>query len=167
MIPPKIVQYLMENHVPFKRQWHTRAVSGQELAAALHVTGYRVAKSVLVEADGTTYIAVLPAAEMLDEKLFARAVGAQDVRFLPEARFARLFPDCEVGAEPPFGGLYGVAVVLDERLAGDQMLVFRAGSHEETLEMRGDDFYALESPITAPIGRPFAEGWEGTEIRVM
>ncbi|MBI5547735.1 MAG: YbaK/EbsC family protein [Deltaproteobacteria bacterium] len=160
MIPHRIVQYLMENHVPFKRHWHTRAVSGQELAATLHVTGYRVAKSVIVEADGAPYIAVLPAAEMLDEALFARAVGAADVRLLPEERFAPYFPDCEVGAEPPFGGLFGLPVVLDERLAGDQLVVFRAGSHEETLEIRGDDFYALESPITAPIGRPFSEGRE-------
>ena len=160
MIPAKIVQYLMDNHVPYRRHWHTRAVSAQELAACLHVTGYRVAKSVLVDADGTKYIAVLPAAEMLDDKLFARAVGAHDVRLLPEQAFARLFPDCEVGAEPPFGGLYGLPVVLDERLAGDQLVVFRAGSHEETLEIRGDDFYALESPITAPIGRPFAPAHE-------
>ena len=157
MIPPKVVYYLKENEIPFKRHWHARAVTGQELAAALHVSGYRVAKSVIVEADGVAYIAVLPAAEMLDEALFARAVGASDVRLLPEARFARFFPDCEVGAEPPFGGLFGLPVVLDERLAGEQPLVFRAGSHEETLEIRGDDFFALENPITAPIGRPFAE----------
>lgn len=160
MIPHRVVQYLMENHVPFKRHWHARAVTGQELAAALHVTGFRVAKSVIVEADDRVYIAVLPAAEMLDEALFARAVGAADVRLLPEERFARFFKDCEVGAEPPFGGLFGLPVVLDERLAGEQPLVFRAGSHEETLEIRGDDFYALENPLTAPIGRPYSIGPE-------
>lgn len=160
MIPNNIIRYLMENHVPFKRQWHTRAITGQELAATMHVSGYRVAKSVIVEANGTPYIAVLPAAEMLDEDLFARAVGSSDIRLLPEERFTTFFPGCETGAEPPFGNLFGLRVVLDERLAGDQLLVFRAGSHEETLEIRGDDFFALENPITAPIGRPFAAAHE-------
>jgi len=157
MIPNSIVQYLMENHVPFKRYWHARAVSAQALAHKLHVTGYRVAKSVIVEADDTTWIAVLPASEMLDEEMFARAVGADGASLLPEARFAKLFPDCELGAEPPFGGLYGLGVVFDEVLVGEEQLVFRAGSHEETLEIRADDFLALESPVTAPIGRRIAQ----------
>lgn len=153
MIPQTIVQYLMENRVPFRRHWHTRAVSAQELAATLHVTGYRVAKSVIVEADKTEYIAVLPATEMLDETSFARSVGALEARLVDESKFPVLFPECEVGAEPPFGGLFGLPVVMDKSLIGEEPLVFRAGSHEETLEIVADDYFALESPIIASIGR--------------
>ncbi len=153
MIPSKIVQYLMDNHVPFARRWHPRAVSAQALAQQLHISGYRVAKCVMVEADERIWIAVLPATELLDEELVARAVGAHAAWLLPEPQFSKLFPDCEVGAEPPFGGLYGLGVVVDERLVGGQLLVFRAGSHEETLEMRADDFLALENPVTAAIGQ--------------
>lgn len=153
MIPQMIVQYLMENRVPFRRHWHTRAVSAQELAATLHVSGYRVAKSVIVQAGKTRYIAVLPATEMLDETGFARAVGAREASLADESEFPVLFPECEVGAEPPFGGLYGLPVVMDKSLVDEEPLVFRAGSHEETLEIVADDYFALESPILASIGR--------------
>jgi Ala-tRNA(Pro) deacylase len=153
MIPQTIVQYLMENRVPFRRHWHTRAVSAQELAATLHVSGYRVAKSVIVQADKTRYIAVLPATEMLDETSFARAVGAREASLADESEFPVLFPECEVGAEPPFGGLYELPVVMDKSLVDEEPLVFRAGSHEETLEIVADDYFALESPIIASIGR--------------
>jgi len=153
MIPQMIVQYLLENRVPFRRHWHTRAVSAQELAATLHVSGYRVAKSVIVEANKTRYIAVLPATEMLDEASFAQAVGARDASLVDESEFPVLFPECEVGAEPPFGGLFELPVVMDKSLVDERPLVFRAGSHEETLEVDADDYFALESPIVASIGK--------------
>lgn len=157
MIPNTIVKYLRDHHIPFARRWHTRAVSAQALAHKLHVTGHRVAKAVVVEADEKIWLAVLPASELLDEQAFAKAVGATDARLVAEARFASLFPDCEVGAEPPFGGLYRLGVVVDERLTGNPLLVFRAGSHEETMEMLGDDFFALERPIVAVIGRKLTQ----------
>lgn len=153
MIPQTIVQYLMENRVPFRRHWHTRAVSAQELAATLHVSGYRVAKSVIVQAGKSRYIAVFPATEMLDEASLARAVGAREASLADEGEFSVLFPECEVGAEPPFGGLYELPVVMDKSLVDEEPLVFRAGSHEETLEITAGDYFALESPIVASIGR--------------
>lgn len=156
MIPQKIVRYLMDNHIPFKRHWHPRAVAAQVLAHRLHVSGYHVAKTVVVEADDEkVWLAVVPAAELVDVNMVARAIGAQSAWLASEARFATLFPDCELGAEPPFGGMFDLGVVMDERLAGDQTLVLRAGSHEETLEMRAVDFCALESPIVAPIARRY------------
>jgi Ala-tRNA(Pro) deacylase len=111
-----------------------------------------VAKSVIVEADKARYIVVLPATEMLDEASFAQAVGAREAGLVDESEFPLLFPECEVGAEPPFGGLYGLQVVMDKSLADERPLVFRAGSHEETLEIDADDYFALESPIIASIG---------------
>jgi Ala-tRNA(Pro) deacylase len=152
MIPNEIVQYLQEHHVPFTRHWHPRAVSAQRLAAAVHVSGYKVAKSVIVDVDGKLAIAVLPATEMLDEELSTKALNAREVKLAEEESFRDLFGDCELGAEPPFGRLYGLPVIVDSRLPHEGTIIFRAGSHEETLEMHWVDFASLENPIVAPIG---------------
>ncbi len=152
MVPVEIIQYLTSHHTPFTRHWHPRAVSAHRLAAAAHVTGYQVAKSVIIEADGKLAIAVVPATEMLDEELAKRALGAKDVQLATEDSFKDLFGECEVGAEPPFGGLYGLPVIVDSRLPREGFMVFRAGSHEEAMEMQWSDFAALERPKVAPIG---------------
>jgi Ala-tRNA(Pro) deacylase len=153
MIPNQIIQYLEERKVPYERRTHRRALTAQEVAAAMHVTGYRVAKSVIVEAGGKTWIAVLPAAELVDEERLAAVLGAP-VRFVNEQEFTELFPECEPGAEPPFGGLYGLPVVVDSTLAKADRIVFRAGSHEEALELRYQDFAALENkPTVGTFGR--------------
>jgi len=155
MIPRSILRYLDKHGVLFSRHPHPRAISAQEVAASIHVTGYRVAKTVVAQAEGRRFIVVLPAAEMLDLPQFATAVGATEASLVDEGEFDALFPDCELGAEPPFGGLYGLPVVLDERLTRDDTLVLRAGSHEETLEMQLADFVRLERPLVAAIGLPF------------
>jgi Ala-tRNA(Pro) deacylase len=152
MIPDQIVAYLEERKVPYERRTHPRALTAQELAASMHVTGYRVAKSVIVQAGGKTWIAVLPAAEIVDEERLAAVLGGP-VRFVSEREFTALFPGCEPGAEPPFGGLYGLPVVVDSTLARADRIVFRAGSHEEALELRYQDFATLEN--RPPVG-PFA-----------
>lgn len=154
MIPESIVHYLRHHNVRFTRHWHPRAVSAQKVAAALHVTGYRVAKSVLVEVDGRKLIAVAPAVELIDLDRLASVLGASRARLLDESEFAGLFEHCEVGAEAPFGRLYGLPVVVDSSLAEWPSILLRAGSHEETLEMTYQDFVALEQPIVASIGRP-------------
>lgn len=153
MIPPRIIQYLQQHNIPYTRRYHARAVSAQELAAELHASGFRVAKSVLLEADEKRWIAVLPAAELVDEGRLAQALGARKLRLLTEAEFAHYFPDCELGAEPPFGRLYDLPVVVDARLAQEELIVLRAGSHQESIEMRYSDFAALEQPAVVEFGR--------------
>jgi Ala-tRNA(Pro) deacylase len=149
MVPREIVDHLQSSRVPFVVREHRRAVTAQELAAAVHVSGYRVAKSVLVSVDGQPVIAVLPAADLVDTDQLAAALGAKQVRLMREPEFAHLFGSCEVGAEPPFGTLFGIPVVVDRSLARSVPLIFRAGSHEEALEMRYEDFARLETPRLA------------------
>src|SRR6516225_7113113 len=117
MIPTSIIDYLQRNGVAFKRRTHAQAVSAHDLAASLHVSGYRVAKSVIVDADGQKWIAVLPAAETVDLPRLANLLKANTVQLVEETKFAPLFAGCETGAEPPFGGLYGIPVVVDSKLA--------------------------------------------------
>jgi len=154
MIPPRIIRYLKDHNVYFERQWHPYAVRAQELAQTLHVTGYRLAKSVLVEADGQPWVAVLPACDIVDVDRLAAALGAVSVRFLSEDDFAPFFPDCETGAEPPFGGLYGLPVIVDASLEQCLHLVVRAGSHEEVIQLPYAEFDALEEPQMASFAVP-------------
>jgi Ala-tRNA(Pro) deacylase len=153
MIPRHIIEYLRASDAPFRRRAHPRAVTAQELASALHVPGRRVAKSLLVRAGDRKYIAVLPATTMLDEERFARAVRAREVELMKEEELRGSFASCEPGAEPPFGGLYGVPVVVDDSFEAGDQVVFRAGSHEEAIEMCFEDFIRLEHPEVAHIGR--------------
>lgn len=161
MVPATILDYLHRNRTPFRPLPHRRAVGAQELAASVHVTGRRVAKSVVAQADGRMYLAVLPATELLDEQRLAKALGARQVRIAAERELASLFPGCELGAEPPFGRLFGLPVVVDESLArsteqSGEPLIFRAGSHDDALEIRFDDFARMERPLLAAITRAWA-----------
>jgi Ala-tRNA(Pro) deacylase len=151
MIPETVQHYLQQQHVPFLRHWHPRAVTAQELAQALHITGYRVAKSVIVAADQRLWLCLIPATETLDLQKVREALGTREARLATEDEFADLFPDCELGAEPPFGKLYRLPVLMDESLAVAEDLLLRAGSHEEALEVSVEDFMALESPRMATL----------------
>jgi len=152
MIPGSIIDYLEKNKVPFKRRPHAQVIGAQELAASLHVTGYSVAKSVIVEADGEKWIAVLPASETVSLQRLAELLNARNVRLLSEAEFAPLFRDCELGAEPPFGRLYGLPVAMDSSFAHAAGIVLRAGSHRESLEIAYADFLSLEKPRIGSFG---------------
>lgn len=157
MIPSKLIDYLQASGIPFARHSHPRAITAQELAASVHMSGYRVTKAVLAEVDGQTWLAVLPAAEMLDLQRLTQALGATRARLLAENEFEHLFPDCEIGAEPPFGRLFGLPVICDDSLSEDETIICRAGSHEEAIELTFDDFARLENPRLASIGTPFAQ----------
>ena len=153
MVPRSITRYLESHDVAFRTRRHPRAVTAQELAHALHVTGERVAKSVIIDVDGERWIAVLPATEVLDTLRVSEALGVHTVLLVDEEEFEDAFPDCELGAEPPFGRLYGMRVIADTNLAAQGLVWFRAGSHEEALEMIWEDFVDLERPVIAPIGQ--------------
>ncbi|MGI5863402.1 MAG: aminoacyl-tRNA deacylase [Myxococcales bacterium] len=161
MVPATILDYLHRSGTPFRLLPHRRAISAQELAASVSVTGRRVAKSVVANADGRMLLAVLPATELLDEQRLAFALGVGQVRVASERELASLFPGCELGAAPPFGRLFGLPVIVDDSLArsaqqSDEPLVFRAGTHDTALEIRFDDFARLEQPLLAAIARAWA-----------
>jgi Ala-tRNA(Pro) deacylase len=152
MIPQGITDYLDRRGVSYVRRPHPMAVDGQHLAAALRVSGWCVAKSVLVDVDGRFYLFVLPAPEQVSLERAAEVVGGSHARLADEEDLGTVFPDCELGAEPPFGKLYGVEVVLEERLLAQPKLVVRAGSHEESLELSSRDFFNLEEPEVGDFG---------------
>lgn len=148
MIPDVIIRYLKQADIPFQRLPHRYAVSAQELAASLHISGHRVAKSVLIEADGKKWLVVLPAAENIDFYRLAEVLGTREMRFLSKDEFAPIFQGCEAGSVPPFGRLYGLPVIMEASLLRGERLVFSAGSYREAIELKCSDFLALEEPLT-------------------
>ncbi|MEW6637919.1 MAG: YbaK/EbsC family protein [Actinomycetota bacterium] len=141
--------YLRENGVPFEVQRHPRAVTAQEVAASEHVPGRMLVKTVMVVADGEMVMLALPAPYQVDLERVAAALGASEARLAEEEEFEDTFPDCEVGAMPPFGNLYGVPVYVEESLTEDEIIVFRAGTHTETMSVGYADFERLVEPAVA------------------
>ncbi len=145
--------YLRENRVPFETQHHPRAVTAQEVAATEHVPGKIIAKTVMVLADGQMVMLTLPAPYQVDLEKSAAALGVKEVRLAEEDEFEDTFPDCEVGAMPPFGNLYGVPVYVEETLTEDEMIVFRSGTHTDTMSVSYADFERLVEPTVAEFAR--------------
>lgn len=146
----RLEEYLRENEVPFQVQHHAAAFTAQEVAAAEHVPGRMVAKVVVVRAqDGNLALLALPAPEQVDLEKAGEVLGAPEVRLAREEEFAGTFPDCEVGAMPPFGNLYGVPVYVEKSLAEDETIVFQAGTHTDTMSVKYEDFEKLVRPKVA------------------
>ena len=143
----RMEQYLRENGVGFQVEIHDQAFTMQEVAAALHVPGNQVAKVVIVCADKDKVMLVLPAPYRMNVDLVRDMVGAKEVRLAKEEEFADLFPDCATGAMPPFGNLYGVPVYADRSMAEEPDMVFRIGTHRETMKITYADFVRLAQPV--------------------
>jgi len=125
---------------------HSRAYTAQETAQSAHVPGKELAKTVMIKIDGAMAMVVLPGSERVDLAELKRATGAGKVELATEAEFKRLFPDCEVGAMPPFGNLYGMEVIASSKLAEDAEIAFNAGSHTELIKLAYADFERLAKP---------------------
>ena len=142
----RLEQYLRENGVPFEIMTHARSYTMQEVAAALHVSGKQVAKVVMVKADERMVMLVLPAPYRLNFGKVRIVLEAKQVRLAEEGEFADLFPDCAPGAMPPFGNLYGLPVCVDRALSGKESVVFRIGTHRQTMRIAYADLARLARP---------------------
>lgn len=145
-VAARLKSFLDEKGIKYTLLTHSPAYTAQESAATLHVPGKELAKSVVVKCDGKLALAVLPASYRVNAKLLAEAAGAKKVELAGENEFSTTFPDCELGAMPPFGNLYGLPVYVDEVLAQDEEIVFNAGTHRDAVRMRYQDFAQLVTP---------------------
>lgn len=145
----RLEAHLRDNHVAFELQHHPRVYTAQEIAASEHIPGKLLAKVVVARADDRLVMLALPASFRVQESKLAPALGAREARIAREEEFAKAFPDCETGAMPPFGNLYGLQVVVDRSLTDDDTIVVRAGTHTDTLSLKYADFVRLVDPIVA------------------
>jgi len=141
--------YLREQNVPFETLVHPAMYTAQGLAAEEHVPGMSVAKPVVVKAGDRFVMCVLPACCRVDLDRVAELLHVERAELASESEMARLFGDCELGAEPPFGGLYGLSMLMDESLRGSEQIVFQAGSHTRAIKMNRSDYERLTQPQVA------------------
>lgn len=143
----RVKDFLETNNVHYNCITHPTSYTAQGTAAYAHVSGNEMAKTVVVKLDTQLAMAVLPASAQLDLAAFRQLTRAKSVALAAEPEFETKFPDCDLGAMPPFGNLYGVPVYVDEELSMDRDIAFNAGTHNELVRMRYDDFERLVNPI--------------------
>jgi Ala-tRNA(Pro) deacylase len=142
----KLKTFLDENKVKYISVQHSSAYTAQEIAAIAHIPGKDLAKTVIIKIDGKMAMAVLPASYKVSFDSLKDTLGVKEVRLAYEQEFIDKFPDCEVGAMPPFGNIYGMDVFVAESLAEDEEIAFNACSHTELIKMSFSDFEKLAKP---------------------
>lgn len=151
-MPVKTLRDYLDSHrVRYLVVGHSPAYTAQEIAALAHVSGSEMAKTVMVSIEGRMAMVVLPASKYLDFELLRELCGTRDVKLAEEKEFAGLFPECEIGAMPPFGNLYGMAVYADEALERDEEIFFNAGMHTELLRIGWGDYKRLVNPVVSKL----------------
>lgn len=148
----KLRTFLDQHEIKYLVISHSIAYTAQGVAALTHTPGRELAKTVIVAVDGRLTMVVLPASQRADLLKLKKHLGAESVELATEKDFRDQFPDCETGAMPPFGNLYGMDVFADETLALDKEISFNAGSHRELVRMAFADFKSLVKPILMPLG---------------
>jgi Ala-tRNA(Pro) deacylase len=149
----KLDEMLASRQVSFERLSHRPAFTANRVAQVLHVHGKEMAKCVVLRTRRGYVMAVLPAPYKIDLEKLGGQVGDDNVQMATEEEIQQLFPDCEVGAMPPFGSLYHLRTIIDESLAEDDRIVFEAQNHEEAIRMSYRDYETVEHPVHAQFAR--------------
>ncbi len=145
----RLKEYLDREKVPYEVLTHRETYKATELAQALHVSGKDLAKVVMLKVGERFVMTVLPADWKVDLTRLRDIFQTHHVRLATEEEFRGLFPDCELGAMPPFGNLYGLEVYADRALLEDEEIVFQAGTYQEAVKLRYQDFANLVHPSVA------------------
>lgn len=143
----KLKKFLDENNIKYVLCAHSTAFTAQEIAAKTHISGDVFAKTVIIKIDGKLAMAVLPASYHVDIELLKKSIGANQLRLAYEPEFKDVFPNCDVGAMPPFGNLWDLGVFVAESLTKSEEIAFSAGAHNEIMKMSYKDFKELVNPI--------------------
>ncbi|MGE5399203.1 MAG: aminoacyl-tRNA deacylase [Ignavibacteriales bacterium] len=143
----KLKQFLDANNVKYVSIKHSPAFTAQEVAHSAHIPGRDLAKTVIVKIGDQLAMAVLPAKYLVDLDLIRETTGSDNVELASEKEFKNVFPDCEIGAMPPFGNLYDMPVYVAEALRKEKEIAFNAGSHSELIKLAYEDFERLVKPI--------------------
>jgi Ala-tRNA(Pro) deacylase len=149
----RLRSFLEPHRVEYTVTDHPMAFTAREVAQAEHLPPREVAKTVVVFGDGEYHMLVIPASKLVDFQEVRPALGLSQVRMATEMELGKLFPDCELGAMPPIGSLYGLTVYLDSSLAGEPVITFNGGTHREVVHMRTTDYRKLAEPVIVSLVR--------------
>ena len=146
--------YLDTNKVKYVVISHPEAFTSQEIAHLVHIPGKEMAKTVMINVEGANAMAVLPASHNIDFTLLSTELASGNIYLESEEDFQNLFPNCELGAMPPFGNLYNLRVFVAKSLTDDDEIVFNAGTHRDLVKMAYADFERLVQPRILPFSVP-------------
>ena len=146
MYESRLKDYLDKEHIKYVTISHSPAFTAQEIAAMAHIPGRELAKTVVVKIDGEMAMVVTSANEHVKFNHLKEALGANEVDLASENEFKDSFPDCETGAMPPFGNLYGMKVFVSRALREDEQIAFNAGTHSELIRLPYSEFERLVQP---------------------
>ena len=149
----KLKDLLEKENIKYVSIRHSTSFTAQEIAAATHIPGKEMAKTVMVKLDGKMAMAVLPASYEVDFKKLRGLAGVANAELAAEEEFKYMFPDCDIGAMPPFGNLYGMDVFAAIPLTEDDEIAFNAGSHSELIRLPYQDFERLVRPRVGDFAR--------------
>lgn len=150
-----IIEYLDKHGCTYQLTEHEPTFTASELATVEHVSPRQVAKPVVVRAEnGRFYLCVLPADRKISLYALQQHLGVETVRLATEHEMEILFPDADVGAEPPLGCLYDVPTLMDRSLAKDKEIVFAAGTHERAVRMAMAEYRRLAQPTVLKFSYP-------------
>ena len=144
-VPKQLIDCLNENELSYEVLRHPEAVTAQRIAQAEHVKGRHHAKVVMVKSGEQHLMMVLPADHQIDLEKVEKAIG-KAVSLDKEQDFKSLFPDCAIGAMPPFGNLFGLPTYVDQNLAEQDYVVFEAGTHTDAIKMSYQDYEKIVKP---------------------
>lgn len=142
----RVIELLDKSSVSYEVTEHLPAFTAQQMAAVEHESGKYVAKPVIVKADGEYMMCVLSASYKIDLGALKSQLGAKSVELAQEKEIGKIFDDCELGAEPPFGNLYDLPTIMDKSLEKDDHITFQAGTHEKAIRMSMGDYRKLVEP---------------------
>ncbi|MGE5522861.1 MAG: aminoacyl-tRNA deacylase [Rhodospirillaceae bacterium] len=148
----RLKDFLDSNQVKYVAITHSLAYTSQEIAQSVHIPGNKLAKTVVVKVDGKMAMAVLPGTEKVSVDMLKEATGAATVELATEREFQDRFPECDIGAMPPFGNLYGMDVYASPHLAKHE-IAFNAGTHTEVIRMPYQDWERLVMPKIVELSR--------------
>lgn len=142
----RLKEMLDEAKIPYEVYKHALAYTAQETAAKQHVSGNELAKVVMLEADDELVMGVIRGNDKISLHAVEDSLGVRNARLATEDEFISRFPECEIGAMPPFGNLFGVKVYVDPALEKDEYIYFNAGNHVQTVRLKYKDFARLVQP---------------------
>ncbi len=148
----KLIDYLDDHGKKYVVVKHSPAFTAQEVAASAHIPGKEMVKTVIVKADGDMKMVVLPSTHNVDFEAIKDALNVDEVELATESEFENMFPDCELGAMPPFGNFYDMETLVAKVLTEDEEIAFNAGTHKELVKMNYNDFEELTKPKILPVG---------------
>lgn len=146
-ISKRVKEFLDQNDVKYTSVVHSKAYTAQEIASSSHISGYNLAKTVVLkDKNGAFALAVLQAVDKVDLESFNNKTNLEDVKLADEDEFGKLFPDASIGAMAPFGNLYDLPTYVEKALDQFHMITFNAGNHIELIRMPYQKYKELVKP---------------------